>query len=143
MKWQPVFDDKGILREVLGLNIKIDYFCQNLIEVRRNVYLNDPLGFIWLDKEEIESAIPNDELSEIINALNSKNFETLSKTVQTLSCPDAFFSVLYKNIDKLFSKPEQISRAIVILAKYQDMGTRVRDKYLNILACFCELNAIC
>jgi hypothetical protein len=23
------------------------------------------------------------------------------------------------------------------------MGTRVRDKYLNILACFCELNAIC
>ena len=88
------------------------------------------------------SGISNDELSEIINALNSKNFETLSKTVQTLSCPDAFFSVLYKNIDKLFSKHEQISRAIVILAKYQDMGTRVRDKYLNILACFCELNAI-
>ena len=89
------------------------------------------------------SGISNDELSEIINALKSKSFENLSKSVQNLSCPDAFFSVLYKNIDKLFSKPEQISRAIVILAKYQDMGTRVRDKYLNILACFCELNAIC
>lgn len=89
------------------------------------------------------SGISNDELSEIITALKSKNFENLSKSVQNLSCPDAFFSVLYKNIDKLFSKPEQISKAIVILAKYQDMGTRVRDKYLNILACFCELNAIC
>ena len=66
-KWQPVFDDKGILREVLGLQIKIDYFCQNLIEVRRNVYLNDPIGFIWLNKEEIESAIPNDELSKMID----------------------------------------------------------------------------
>ena len=66
-KWQPVFDDKGILREVLGLQIKIDYFCQNLIEVRRNVYLNDPLGYIWLSKEEIESAIPNDELSTLID----------------------------------------------------------------------------
>ena len=65
--WKPIFDDKGILREVLGLNIKIDYFCPNLIEVRRNVYLNDPIGYIWLNKEEIESAIPNDKLSALID----------------------------------------------------------------------------
>ena len=66
-EWNPVFDDKGILREVLGLNIKIDYFLPNLIEVRRNVYLNDPLGYIWLREEEIESVIPNDKLSKIID----------------------------------------------------------------------------
>ena len=54
MNWDAKFDDKGILREVLGLNIKIDYFCQNLIEVRRNVYLNDPIGFIWLSEEEMK-----------------------------------------------------------------------------------------
>ena len=66
-EWQPVFDDKGILREVLGLQIKIDYFCPNLIEVKRNPYLHDPLGYIWLSKEEIESAIPNDELSTLID----------------------------------------------------------------------------
>ena len=65
--WKPVFDDKGILREVLGLNIKIDYFCPNLIEVKRNPYLNDPLDFIWLSKEEIQSFIPNDELSALID----------------------------------------------------------------------------
>ena len=67
MNWDAKFDDKGILREVLGLQIKIDYFCPNLIEVRRNVYLNDPIGFIWLSKEEIESSIPNDELSALID----------------------------------------------------------------------------
>ena len=66
-KWNPVYDDKGILRQVLGLNIKIDYFLPNLIEVRRNVYLYDPIGYIWLNKEEIESAIPNDELSTLID----------------------------------------------------------------------------
>ena len=66
-EWQPIFDDKGILRKVLGLQIKIDYFCPNLIEVRRNVYLNDPLGYIWLSKEEVESAIPNDELCTLID----------------------------------------------------------------------------
>ena len=67
MNWDAKFDDKGILREVLGLQIKIDYFCPNLIEVKRNPYLHDPLGYIWLNKEEIESAIPNDELSTLID----------------------------------------------------------------------------
>ena len=67
MNWDAKFDDKNILREVLGLQIKIDYCCPNLIEVRRNVYLNDPIGYIWLSKEEIESSIPNDELSEMID----------------------------------------------------------------------------
>ena len=65
-EWQPVFDDKNILREVLGLNIKIDYFCPNLIEVRRNVYLNDPIGFIWLNEEEMKKEV-GDKLSEMID----------------------------------------------------------------------------
>ena len=67
MNWDAKFDDKGFLREVLGLNIKIDYFCPNLIEVKRNPYLHDPLGYIWLSKEEIQSSIPNDELSTLID----------------------------------------------------------------------------
>ena len=67
MNWDAKFDDKNILREVLGLQIKIDYFCPNLIEVKRNPYLHDPLGYIWLSKEEIESAIPNDELCTLID----------------------------------------------------------------------------
>ena len=65
--WNPVFDNKGILREVLGLQIKIDYFLPNLIEVKHNPYLYDPIGFIWLSKDEIKSCIPNDELSTLID----------------------------------------------------------------------------
>ena len=66
-EWQPVFDDKGILREVLGLQIKIDYFLPNLIEVKHNPYLYDPIGFIWLSEGEVESSIPNDKLSTLID----------------------------------------------------------------------------
>ena len=64
--WNPVFDDKNILREVLGLNIKIDYFCPDLIEVRRNVYLHDPIDFIWLNEEEMKKEV-DDKLSEMID----------------------------------------------------------------------------
>ena len=66
MNWDAKFDDKGILREILGLNIKIDYFLPNLIEVRRNVYLNDPLGYIWLSEEEMKKEV-DDELSALID----------------------------------------------------------------------------
>ena len=64
--WQPVFNDKGILRNVLGLNIKIDYFRPNLIEVKRNPYLNDPIDFIWLSEEEMKKEV-DDELSALID----------------------------------------------------------------------------
>ena len=66
MNWDAKFDDKNILREVLGLQIKIDYFCPNLIEVKRNVYLNDPLGYIWLNEEEMKKEV-DDELSKMID----------------------------------------------------------------------------
>ena len=66
MNWDAKFDEKGILREILGLNIKIDYFCPNLIEVRRNVYLHDPIGFIWLNEKEMRKEV-DDELSEMID----------------------------------------------------------------------------
>ena len=65
-EWQPVFDDKGILREVLGLQIKIDYFLPNLIEVKHNPYLYDPLGFIWLREDELKKEV-DDELSKMID----------------------------------------------------------------------------
>ena len=66
MNWDAKFDDKGILRNVLGLSIKIDYFCPNLIEVKRNPYLNDPIGFIWLSEEEIKKEV-DDKLSKMID----------------------------------------------------------------------------
>ena len=81
MNWDAKFDDKGILREVLGLNIKIDYFCPNLIEVRRNVYLNDPIGFIWLNEEEMKkevddelSALMDDDLKELHNWIEFEKY---------------------------------------------------------------------
>ena len=47
--------------------IKIDYMIPYIIEIRHNPYLKSSIDFIWLSKDEIESCIPNDELSEMIN----------------------------------------------------------------------------
>ena len=65
--YKAKFDDKSILREILGMTIKIDYSVPYIIIVRHNPYLNDPIDFIWLDKEEIKLAIPNDELCTLID----------------------------------------------------------------------------
>ena len=64
--YKAKYDDKGILREVLGMVIKIDYSIPYIIEIRHNPYLNDPIGFIWLSKEEMKKEV-DDELSALID----------------------------------------------------------------------------
>ena len=64
--YKAKFDDKGILREILGMVIKIDYKIPYIIEIRHNPYLNDPIGFIWLSKEEMKKEV-DDELSALMD----------------------------------------------------------------------------
>ena len=65
--YKAKYDDKGILREILGMNIKIDYSIPYIIEIRHNPYLKSSIDYIWLSEEEMASAIPNDELSALID----------------------------------------------------------------------------
>lgn len=65
--YKAKYDDKGILREILGMNIKIDYMIPYIIEIKHNPYLKSSIDYIWLSKEEIESCILNDELSALID----------------------------------------------------------------------------
>ena len=65
--YKAKFDDRGILREILGMTIKIDYKIVYIIEIKHNPYLKSSIDFIWLSEEEIQSAIPNDELSALID----------------------------------------------------------------------------
>ena len=65
--YKAKFDDKSILREILGMVIKIDYMIPYVSEIRHNPYLKHSVDFIWVSKEEIESGIPNDELSKMID----------------------------------------------------------------------------
>ena len=64
--YKAKFDDRGILREILGMTIKIDYMIPYIIEIRHNPYLNDPIGFIWLSKEEMKKEV-DDELSALMD----------------------------------------------------------------------------
>ena len=63
--YKAKFDDRGILREILGMTIKIDYMIPYIIEIRHNLYLNDPIGFIWLSEEEMKEV--DDKLSKMID----------------------------------------------------------------------------
>ena len=64
--YKAKFDDKSILREILGMTIKINYMIPYIIEIRHNPYLNDTIGFIWLSKEEMKKEV-DDELSALMD----------------------------------------------------------------------------
>ena len=64
--YKAKFDDKGILREILGMTIKIDYSIPYIIIIRHNPYLKSSIDFIWLSKEEMKKEV-DDELSKMID----------------------------------------------------------------------------
>ena len=64
--YKAKFDDRGILREILGMNIKIDYMIPYIIEIRHNPYLKSSVDFIWLNEEEMKKEV-DDELSEMMD----------------------------------------------------------------------------
>ena len=64
--YKAKFDDRGILREILGMTIKIDYMIPYIIEIRHNPYLYDPIGFIWLNEKKKKKEV-DDKLSEMID----------------------------------------------------------------------------
>ena len=63
--YKAKFDDRGILREILGMTIKIDYMIPYIIEIKHNPYLKSSVDFIWLNEEEIKEV--DDELSKMID----------------------------------------------------------------------------
>ena len=73
--WQPVFDDRGILREILGMIIKIDYFRPNLIEIRHNPYLKSSIDFIWLSDEEMKNMKSKESPIDVIFTINFNNID--------------------------------------------------------------------
>lgn len=64
--YKAKFDDRGILREILGMTIKIDYMIPYIIEIRHNPYLKSSIDFIWLNEEEMKKEV-DDELSKMID----------------------------------------------------------------------------
>ena len=64
--YKAKFDDRGILREILGMTIKIDYMIPYIIEIRHNPYLKSSVDYIWLNEEEIKKEV-DDKLSEMID----------------------------------------------------------------------------
>ena len=85
--YKAKYDDKGILREVLGMVIKIDYSIPYIIEIRHNPYLNDPIGFIWLSKEEMKKEVDNE-----LSALMDNDLKYLHSWIE--------FEEYYKNNNK-------------------------------------------
>lgn len=64
--YKAKFDDRGILREILGMVIKIDYMIPYVIEIRHNLYLKSSVDFIWLREDELKKEV-DDKLSKIID----------------------------------------------------------------------------
>lgn len=77
----------------------------------------------------------DDYYQEIIDALKEKNYEKMYEAVNNLNDPESIYQYFYDHYQSL----NNLSKGVIILAKYQAMSPMVRDKYLNACACMLEL----
>lgn len=83
-----------------------------------------------------------DKFTNIMSLIKNKKFADMILAVNEISAPDAFYGWAWKNVQKYFEKTT-ITKAVPILAKYQDMASRAADKHLNLGACCTELMTTC
>lgn len=90
----------------------------------------------------ILAATSDVSVNELFDHIKSKNYSNVRKWV--INNTDNDPSVTLRRIFDELWKNEQIDKStippcIVILAKYQDMATRVADQEINLMACITEI----
>jgi replication factor C small subunit len=83
-----------------------------------------------------------DKFSKLMETIKTKSFNAMIESVNDISAPSSFYPWLYKNLNKFFEK-ENLPKAVLSLAKFQDMDSRAVDKNLNTAACCTELMTQC
>lgn len=77
------------------------------------------------------------DFNTLLSSIKSKSFEKIIECLYNLPNPDSFYTYSFKHLN--IFKPQAKPQAIITLAKYQDMSSKVRDKNLNLCACIMEL----
>ena len=77
----------------------------------------------------------DDYYQKIVQSLKDKDYDKMYKAVNELNDPDSIYQFFYNHHQYL----NDLSKGVIILAKYQAMAPMVRDKYLNACACMLEL----
>jgi len=92
-------------------------------------------GTLVIPEGELDNA---GKFETVIDCIAKKKFNDMIDSVNNITAPSAFFGWAYKNMNKYFEK-ENLPKAVMIFAKYQDYDTRAVDKSLNMAACCTEL----
>ena len=124
-------------------NESIKFEKSDLIKVIKNQYPSIRGMIMTLQKcsndgeLNVDSVSKDSDFSKLFDFVKKKDFEGIIKFIYSLNNASGFYSFAFKHIlDSVYSKKSQI---IMILAKYQDLDIRVRDKNLNLAACIMEL----
>lgn len=130
------------LEYILNLE-SIKFEKSDLIKVIKNQYPSIRGMIMTLqkcsydNKLNVDSVSNDSDFSKLFDFIKKKDFEGIIKFIYGLNNASSFYSFAFKHIlDSVYSKKSQI---IMILAKYQDLDIRVRDKNLNLAACIMEL----
>jgi replication factor C small subunit len=126
-------------------NENIEYQTKDIQEIIKNFYpsLREMVMFIQHNNASgkllMEQMANSNTLNlQIVEALKEKQFNTVRSLINNIAVPDIMYSYIWKNLDNFFF-PESQPALIILLAKYQDMNIRAKNKLITLMAFFTEV----
>ena len=142
-----VFDTQSNVKEIyerlefILKNEKIEYDNSNILQIIKENYPSIRGCIMSLQRNCVNGKLQynvfdnENAYQKIIELAQSKNIQEMLKIIYEITNPSGFYSYVFNNIRNYKNIPQMI----VVLAKYQEYDSKVRDKNLNLGACLIEL----
>lgn len=130
-----VLDNEGIQYNKQDLGPIIKTYYPSIRQMIGSLQKLSADGVLKIDVSSIDSL---DVYKKIIDLCKPDTYYDMISAVNALTNVNGIYSYLYHNAN-IFFREDKLMNVVVILAKYQDMSSNVRDLNLNLSACLTEL----
>ena len=127
-------------------NENIKYNKEDILKVIKAFYPSTRAMIMTLQKNVIgdelqltDFGIKSNEFTELFEIIKTRKYNDIRQAVTDLSMPiDSFYDFAYKHLDDYF-EPASIPKVVILLAEYQDMSMKAKNKEIPLLAFITKL----
>jgi len=119
---------------------KVEYKQEDVLKIVKTLYPSTRNMIQYLQQNTVNNklvvssiASPDSVYTNLLNEIKSKNFKKVRPMINDILIPDNFYTYVWKNMDKIFPMESQPA-VIVLLADYQDMSQRAKNKHIPLAA---------
>lgn len=87
---------------------------------------------------DYRGSLSSEVMTQLCALIKARKYDEMASLVYGQPQTDHFYGYLGQHLDQVVPLGQELG-AVIVLARYQDMAMRVKDRHLNVVACCAEL----